>query len=149
MVEYCPEKTDPIYNKLNLTQATVYVKGTKGEEVFVQKDFDANSAEERFKACYDIQIFHPKTTFKNNRPDWLRMGGMRKTFPFNPDKHQMTYPCMVRAYKEGEDTAFAVPVDVMEVMDASTPVALVLPPGTYQLILKDRNQDKSLVIQVD
>lgn len=148
MVEYCPEQIDPLFDKLNLKQATVYVKGVKGEEVFVQKDFDPGS-DERFKSCYDIQVFHPKTVFKNNRPDWLRMNGLRKTLPFNPDKHDMGYPCMVRAYKTGEDTAFAVPVDVMEVVDASTPVALVLPPGTYQLILRDRSKNKTLEIQVE
>ena len=61
----------------------------------------------------------------------------------------MNYPCMVRAYKQGEDTDFAVPVDVMEVVDAATPVALVLPRGTYELILRDRNQSKRLEIHVE
>lgn len=147
MVEYCPEKTDPIFNKLNLEKPTVYTKGPKAEKIFVQKNFDP-IADQRFKTCYDIQVFHPKTSFMKNRPVWLRMDGLRKTLPFNPDKHGMGYPCMVRAYKAGEDTAFAVPVDVMEVVDASTPVALVLPAGSYTLILRDRDKNKTLDIEV-
>ncbi|MEO0778786.1 MAG: OmpA family protein [Bacteroidota bacterium] len=145
MVDYCPEKADPLYQELDLNRSTVFVKD---DRVFVQHDFDPGS-DERFKRCYDVQIFHPKTVYQNNRPDWLRMNGLRRTYPFNPDKHQMNYPCLVRAYREGEDTAFAIPVDVIEVVEPSTPVALVLPTGTYQLLLKDRQQNKQLTIQVE
>ncbi len=145
MVDYCPEKADPLYQKLNLERSTVFVKD---QEVFVQKELDPGS-DDLFKRCYDVQIFHPKTVYQNNRPNWLRMDGLRKIYPFNPDKHNLSYPCLVRAYQEGEDTAFAVPIDVIEVIDPSTPVALLLPPGTYQLLLKDRQQNKQLTIQVE
>ena len=145
MIERCPPENDPLYQKLMLDKATVY---TRESDCFVQKTFD-ESSHERFKKCYDIQVFHPKHDYPNNRPAWLQMNGYRKPFVFNPDKHEMKYPCLVRAYKKGEDKNFAVPVDVVEVADPSIATSLMLPAGTYDLVMKDGNMAKQLEVVIE
>jgi len=149
MIEQCPPENDPLYAKLLLKKATVYARtDAENPEAFVQKSYD-ETAHERFKKCFDIQVFHPKHDYPNNRPAWLQMGGYRQPFEFNPDKHEMNYPCLVRAYKKGEDKNFAVPVDVIEVVDASVATSLMLPEGTYELVMKDKNKSKQLEIIVE
>ena len=148
MVESCPRETEEIYSKLTLTKATVFKsKSSEEPEAFVQQTFD-ESSHERLKQCFDIQVFHPKHYYPFNRPAWLQMDGYRKAYEFNPDKHEMTYPCMVRAYKKGEDKNFAVPVDVMEVVDPAIATSLMLPVGEYELVMKDKKGLKVLEIEV-
>ncbi len=149
MIEHCPPENDPLYAKMMLNQATVYSKSTGEEpEAFVQKTYD-ETAHERFKQCFDIQVFHPKHNYPNNRPAWMQMEGYRKPYVFNPDKHDMNYPCLVRAYKKGEDKNFAVPVDVIEVVDPSIATSLMLPSGTYDLVMKDKANSKQLEIVIE
>ena len=66
----------------------------------------------------------------------------------NPDKHGMTYPCLVLAYNEGEDSDFAIPVDALEFPSNQSQLSLMLPVGHYKLIISDETKYKSLDLEI-
>jgi hypothetical protein len=77
------------------------------------------------------------------------MNGYRKSFTFNPDKHGMEYTCLVLAYRDGEDTDFAVPVDAVEFPSNQSSLSLMLPKGKYKLIMSDETKYKALDLEVE
>jgi len=91
-------------------------------------------------------VFNPTMLKAYGRPNWMRTN--RTAFSFNPDKHGMTYPCMVLAYRPGEDPDFAVPMDVVEFKDNREQVALMLPKGDFVLVMTDYSKHKKLEIVV-
>lgn len=85
----------------------------------------------------DGRILHPITKEVNGRPDWLRMQGRRKDFVF-PKAEIPSFPALILAYRKGEFEKEGVPADVVELLDAGDVRPLVLTPGTYTLVVKDR-----------
>jgi len=94
----------------------------------------------------DLQVFHPSSSTVYNRPQWMTQ--TRTPYLFNPDKHGMAYPCMVLAYKSGEDPDFAVPMDVVEFKDNREKTALMLPKGDWVLVMTDYSKHKKLDVVV-
>ena len=144
MSERCKELEHKVYRARQIRKPTIFIDGP---EVFVQKEYGAMHTEKAVSP-FDLQIYLPPTTFNYNRPHWLALGGVRKPFLFNPDKHGLSYPCLIRAYRDGEDIDFAVPVDVIEIQDRNDQPALMLADGKYILALKDPNQTKRLGVEV-
>ncbi|MEL6866417.1 MAG: OmpA family protein [Bacteroidota bacterium] len=138
MSEACPEMENGLYKKFVSQQAMVLNRA----------DYAFPLNPDKSATAYDIHVFHPRSTLKNGRPDWLRMEGYRQFYPFNPDKHNMDYPCMVLAYREGEDVDVAIPMDVVEYAHAGESKRLMLPSGKYTLILRDKVHHKQLEIQI-
>jgi hypothetical protein len=136
LTEKCPEITHPLFNKRAIKEPTVWLNKDKA--------FNTYSP-----TALDLQIQHPKASTAYGRPNWLSMNGYRKPFAFNPDKHGMTYPCLVMAYKKGEDTDFAVPVDALEFPTNADRLSLMLPKGKYQLILSDETKFKALNVEIE
>ncbi len=144
MSEKCGNEEDPYYSIRSVVQPTVFAKG---DEVFVKKETNPNNELEKIKP-YDIQVFLPKSKTINQRPSWLMERAGYTIYPFNPDKHGMSYPCIVMAYNAGEDLDFAVPADVIEIPKAGVPTALALKSGAYVFILRDKQKQKRLDIDV-
>ncbi|MEM1323357.1 MAG: OmpA family protein [Bacteroidota bacterium] len=142
MTPRCGQPTAPIYAYTRLTAPSVY---TKKEAVFVERPSHTGYANRR--ADFDVQIYHPNASSLHERPSWLQSNG-RKAFFFNPDKHQMSSPCLIQAYHQGEEVDTAVPADVIEIPDGRTQRALMLVPGPYTFVLRDLQQYKKLEVQV-
>ncbi|MFK7808321.1 MAG: OmpA family protein [Saprospiraceae bacterium] len=136
LTEKCPEITHPLFSKRKIKEPTVWQFKNKPFITFGEN-------------TVDLQIHHPASTTESGRPNWLTMNGYRKPFSFNPDKHGMTYPCLVLAYKAGEDTDFAVPVDALEFPTNQDRLSLMLPVGKYKLILSDETKYKALEIEIN
>ncbi|MEO1514365.1 MAG: OmpA family protein [Bacteroidota bacterium] len=136
--EACAESQHPLYAKLNIQQPSVLSQRNK--TFVLGQDTDA--------APYDLQVAHPPTKLHQGRPNWLATYLDRNPYPFNPNKHGLSYPCLVLAYAQGEDVQHAVPVDVIEMKNADERKSLFLPTGNYTLILKDKGQQKKLQIQI-
>jgi outer membrane protein OmpA-like peptidoglycan-associated protein len=93
------------------------------------------------KKYYDISLFHPKTTYENNRPTWAKLGNYRK--PFFPEIENIEFPCLLLAYKIDQDFSTDVPIDVIEwKQDKESP--LLLPKGNYKIMYLSNNQNKIL-----
>lgn len=91
----------------------------------------------RDSAKWDVSVYFPPTTYAHGRPTWLLMGGGRHYYPLAAQPLAVGFPCLVRAYKAGEDVAQAIPADVVEWQNAREDLSLVLGPGRYALVLQD------------
>ena len=93
---------------------------------------------------HDIHVFHPRNTFPNNRPNYLSKTGVRRLSQLNIDKFNMSYPCLVMAYKKGEDVNKAIPIDVIELSDNHDVTPMILPNGDYEIVLRDKTKRKKM-----
>lgn len=119
-------KENPYYQLVDTLKEVSVFQNEQGQV------FRGGSGDKRF----DVRLFHPRTTYIDGRPDWLRLDGKRKSYWLDPDDITIDYPILVKAYvpREGQD---AIPVDVIEIKEYSDQKALILPEGTYDLILKN------------
>jgi hypothetical protein len=102
---------------------------------------------------YDMSVFFPPDPPANQRPDWLRLGGLRVPYGVGSELCSAHFPCLVEARyaNEGED-AIAADRVVLNVVDPNAPAAsrflsghgvatgrLFLRPGKYRLTAIDKN----------
>jgi hypothetical protein len=83
----------------------------------------------------DIVVLHPETNYQNNRPGWLQDGRVAYTVPKKKIKNT---PALVTAYRAKEYDQKGIPADIVEITGKEIP-PLYLEPGTYEIILKDKN----------
>lgn len=88
------------------------------------------------------------TGFPGIFPTWLLLGHDRQYFSLKTQPITVAFPCVVRAYRAGEDLTQAIPVDVMELQSAQEDRALVLAKGRFTLLLQDA-QGKQQQLAVD
>ena len=131
--------------KINSNQPSILIKGKKvfNTTFFIKKE------ENKIGNQSDILVFHPKDKLTKNRPNHLLMNGKRKHFSLNIDKYKMNYPCLIYAYKDGENIDNAIPIDIIERSDNQDLTSLVLPPGNYNIVLRDKKERKKLTISID
>lgn len=89
----------------------------------------------------DIQIFHPRTKYINNRPDWLLFSD-KKFFKIDKTEIDLIPPFLIKAFDKNEGVE-AVPVDVVEVTNNDQEIYLVLPPGDYFLNIINYKEDQN------
>lgn len=137
--EKCKTEEHPLYAVRTVkTPSVFYYKN----ERFISKEL--NTITEQTGKFVDMQVYFPRSSYRNDRPTWLEQGGYRTYQEVNPDKYGMSTPCMVMAFKKGEDLSFAVPMDVIELGYTKTRTSLLLPVGEYILLLNDGNQAKQV-----
>ena len=81
----------------------------------------------------DMQVYHPVTTYRKGRPEWLLRPGNR--LYDLPSEFKQYKGFLLQAFKSGEAES-AIPIDQFVIDDDK---ALVLKPGKYVLKLTDRN----------
>jgi hypothetical protein len=101
---------------------------------------------------YDMSVIFPPQDGQSDRPDWLRVGGLRAPYAIGGEACNAHFPCMVEARyaDEGPD---AIPADrlILNVIDPNAPTQnrfvsshgsangrLYLRPGKYHLTAMDR-----------
>lgn len=84
----------------------------------------------------DIVILHPPTNYAKGRPDWLSQG--RKSYAVPTQKIKNT-PLLVTAYRTKEFDQNGIPADLIEITEKEIVPPLYLAPGTYDIIIKDKN----------
>jgi hypothetical protein len=132
-----PADEEPLYRyvtgKWKLTQPTVF-KSADG-------DF--------WKAGtnHDLKVFHPRARYENNRPTWLRLGGLRKPHRIDFKKLRLTVkrnkfdgqePILVQAFVAGE-SADAVPVDQIILYPNKEISVFMLPKGNFRIRAMDKS----------
>ena len=132
-----PAMENPFYRMIDVDRPTV----------FVDEQGRAFSGPEGTH-YYDVRMAHPRTRYVEGRPHWLLYGD-RQLVSLSDTTLTVGFPCLMKAYRAIEDPEQAVPVDVVEIADASHKKPLVLAPGYYQVILKGLGQgQKKLNIHV-
>jgi hypothetical protein len=93
--------------------------------------------------CVDVNVCHPVTKLVKGRPDWLISEGKRYFSPAKYLKNDRKY--LVQAYKKNENIANAIPFDVIEVSGNDNKTALILSPGSYNLLIREKGGDERTV----
>lgn len=87
-----------------------------------------------YRGAADIQVFHPIEKTVNGRPDWMAMNGYRH--PAAIPEFKIDAPTLVQAFRKSEP-ANAIPVDQVMVKPGAAMPSLMLPAGTYRIVLQD------------
>ncbi|SEK36857.1 hypothetical protein SAMN04487910_0360 [Aquimarina amphilecti] len=124
-----PEFNSPFLNALKIKESSIIINNENGQPL----------KHEKGDAWSDIAVFHPTSSYINNRPDWLFKNGNQNVV-VDLEKIQIAFPIMVLAYKEGEDINKAVPMDITEVRSVQESCNLSLKKGTYNIIVTNRNE---------
>ena len=83
---------------------------------------------------YDIHVFHPRTTYRAGRPDYVWVPGRQAVY-IDCQSLGDTGPWLLQAYGIEDDMSISVPRDVVET-SRLRPRALALPPGRYRLLVQ-------------
>jgi len=108
--------------------------------VFLDKEGQFYNGQTNFDK-FDALLYHPRTTYQANRPDWLINLPGYQLHRF--DSVGLAYPVLVKAYRL-DDTPNAVPADIIEKVAAWDPTALVLPGGEYRLVVENSEGNKEV-----
>lgn len=87
----------------------------------------------------DVDVFLPDTRFVHGRPEWMRMGGLRKAVTLHPDVKAAARPLLLQAHFADEDSSIAVPADQIIISPEATDATLMLRAGTYAIRAIDRD----------
>jgi hypothetical protein len=92
--------------------------------------FDADQAKGRW---FDHHVFHPRTTYRHGRPDYVFAFDQRPVY-IDFSAIDTEGPWLVQAYHPDDDMASVVPRDVVE-LSGDGQRALALLPGSYRLLV--------------
>ena len=119
---HCTQES-PFYSLMEADEPTVFVND-QGQPYNGKQDFDK----------FDVLLYHPRTTYIFNRPDWLLDIEGNQIYHLDRRRIGLDYPVMIKAFKSDEIPQ-ATPIDIIEIESQWDLTALVLPPGTYRLEL--------------
>lgn len=108
---------------------------------------NANWLPPALDGVYDLIVFHPRTVYKNNRPDWLFDTEQRKTFDVSNKRCKGEFPCVVEAFIEQEGLE-SVPLDRLFIPSSrkrSSRLALI--PGDRYIIRALNKQGATLSLE--
>ncbi len=90
------------------------------------------------QAGYDIIVVHPPVVYRNNRPTWLSLGGVRKETPVAPGEKKLFLVQAYYADEYHEDIiGQLVPADQTYIASGNGYYSLYLAPGRYRLVFRD------------
>ena len=130
----CLEKSDASYDHPFIAMA-----GKGFPVVLVGKDgalFNGKRDSDQF----DATIIHPATTYVNHRPDWLLSLEGRRVYDVEPARI-FQHPLLVLAYRENEFEKDGIPADIIEITEEGKIPSLILSPGSYDIILKNKEYE--------
>jgi hypothetical protein len=101
---------------------------------------------------YDMSVIFPPEQPEAERPDWLRLGGLRVPYGVGGEYCNTHYPCLIEA-RYADEGADSIPADrlILNVIDENSPTAkryisvgsttgrLYLRPAKYRITAMDRN----------
>lgn len=79
---------------------------------------------------YDATVFHPRSRYEHGRPTWLLLNGLRHVYALPADICKDLPDCMVRA-RFSREASDSVPIDQVEIAGHASPLALLLPSGSF------------------
>jgi hypothetical protein len=89
-----------------------------------------------YEETYDLQVLHPITKVRDNRPAW-RFFADQKALLINLEPCKKDFPCLVQARQAGEPIE-SVPVDQIIIRNKDQKTALALSPGKYDLYYRNQ-----------
>ena len=121
----------PVFTNLVREKPVVFVDEN-------EKDFKRPT---RDSTNEDILIFHPRTSYKNGRPEWLEDAERKITKIDLPEKLPKG-TCLILAIPINESIEKSVPVDVVAITDADKAfVYMALKKGKYQILVQNQAKE--------
>lgn len=131
-----PQFENPYYRLSELSSPTVFVSHTG--KAFVEPSK---------RQLFDLQVFHPRSSYIHNRPSWMELNGARKAYLIDFKRFGVSnFPCFVQAFAADEEGKYIVPVDQFEVEKGPyysrskrkmlNQSSLYLPNGRIRLIIR-------------
>ena len=114
------EYENPYYQLTDLDNPSVYIN--QNGQLF---------GKYRDGAWFDIAVFHPRSK-KYNRPNWMKYGD-RNEVDFSFKEANIECPCLVFAYKKGEEIGSAIPYDIQETNEKA--VKLILDKSDFNIVI--------------
>jgi len=114
----------PEYAQIDIDKPSVFIK---------------NGSIPRLTEQVDIEVLHPRTTYKNSRPQWLYEDGKRIKYEHDFSTSELDFPIFMKAFIPGEEVD-GVPVDIVEIKSKYDQKPLVLKPGNYILEITNKKQ---------
>lgn len=127
------ERGDP---KLN--QPYIQITNVAYPAILIDTDGNAFNGPINNTQKVDCAVIHPITKYKNERPDWLDLSGNRKNYTISNSKIK-EFPALVLVYRINEFENEGIPADVIEILDNSKKGNLILTPGNYKIIIKNKD----------
>lgn len=125
----------PIYNQLN-GEMGIVVRNENGSPLQLVDHFD-------------LLVFHPRTSFRYGRPSYLLNNSGWKAVELSLDEYELAYPVSIEATLDTEEID-ATPIDRMEHLSPYQNLRLVLPPGSFHILITDvKGKEISLKLKVD
>jgi len=139
---------DPLtIDQTNMTEGSNFAYGKAFYDAYIQKfpltnpsvalsnDVPLNVT---FNNLYDITIIHPRTTFRDNRPTWLNLGGRRQSLYIKAPQPNCF---LVQAYYQfesfGARPGQVIPADQTYVPTNQGKYLLYLKRGKYIIVFRD------------
>ena len=123
-----PEYSHPLLKALNIKESSVIMDKDKEPLKYT-----------RGNTWTDIAVFHPNTTYTNERPNWLFQNENKK-ISIELNDINIEFPVMILAFKKGEDINLGVPVDIVEAKNNTENCALALKQGEYHIVITNRKK---------
>lgn len=130
LIERVATPESPFMEMMNYDEPTIFVDPQNS----LYNGFPDNK-------LFDALVYHPRTKYLYNRPDWLLWDKNNKVYFF--DDLGENYPYLIKAYKK-EEGLEAVPIDIIEKSYKGDTKALILPPGKYILQVRDLKGNEKL-----
>lgn len=132
---------NPYYKAVSIKSPSVFLeKKSKNPFVYSNYIYDFEKDTTYNSIDYDVMIFHPRTKYIQNRPDWMYSYLDRK--PFYPKRRwikKLSFPILLMAYPIKENIKKSVPFDIIEIYKKEELKPLLLKKNKYKLLIKDRN----------
>lgn len=124
------------YKNLYASESSVFLN--KEDEPFMfYKDFD----------FFDVLVYHPRTSYRNQRPSWIYTDTSKEYFVSKLNKDFL--PAIIRAIPLNNKLN-AAPVDIIEIKHRYDRKPLVLQSGKYRLLIKyDRGPDEIRTVEIE
>lgn len=114
-----------------------FLNSTREKEPFILKKTDdtlLNVLNEPRQT--DIQIIHPPTEFKNERPTWISHD--KKEYWIAKDRlKKYTYPVQIMAFRHLEYENEGIPADIIELKGYKTNKPLYLQSGKHMIVVRN------------
>lgn len=132
---------NPYYKAISIKSPSVFVEKNTGSN-FVHPNYiyDFENDTTYSSIDYDVMVFHPRTKYIQNRPDWMYNYLGRKRF--HPKRRwikRLRFPILLMAYPIKENIEKSVPFDIIEINNKDELKPLLLKENKYRLLIKDRN----------
>ncbi len=95
----------------------------------------------------DVEVIHPRTKYKEGRPDWLYENGRRVSYKVDISDLDLDFPILVKAFVPGEEDGVAV--DAIELKNNYDKKVLVLAPGHYKVRFENKKESQTTSIIVE